>query len=141
MLCTTTNAMKLLYLPCTGLFQARMIVLLSSSSSATTNGKRKQPVYRRSGPWPVTEQAVRQGYRPSPLPWAAMRTGDYGKMSLPGKTATGTRHSIGVDQASTVLIPTASNCKQQATLVVDLSQNVVNDPITYNAPVTERRKQ
>ena len=55
------------------------------------------------------------------------------------KTAAGSRHSVGVDRASAVIIPTAVSSKQQAPLVVDLRRKV-DDPVTSDASVTEREK-
>ena len=86
-----------------------MPVLSGSSSSAAASGKRTKPVDRLPGPRPVTEQALIQGYRPSPLHEAARRTGDNGKLPPPMKTAAGSRHSVGVDLASAVLIPIATS--------------------------------
>ena len=91
---------------------------------------------RRPGPRPITEQAISQGYRPSPLHEAARRIGDNGKLPPPRKTAAGSRHSVGVDRASTVLIPTATSHNQREALVTDVRRKVY-DPVTSNAPVTE----
>ena len=95
---------------------------------------------RRPGPRPITEQAISQGYRPSPLHEAARRIGDNGKLPPPRKTAAGNRHSVGVDRASTVLIPTATSHNQREALVTDVRRKVY-DPVTSNAPVTERGKE
>ena len=95
---------------------------------------------RRSGPRPITEQAISQGYRPSPLHEAARRIGDNGKLPPPRKTAAGSRHSVGVDRASAVLIPTATSHSQREALVTDVRRKVY-DPVTSNAPVTERGKE
>ena len=95
---------------------------------------------RRPGPRPVTEQAISQGYRPSPLHEAARRTGDKGKIPPPRKTAAGSRHSVGVDRAAAVLIPTATSSKQHAPLVADLRRRV-HDPITSNATATRRESE
>ena len=94
---------------------------------------------RRPGPRPITEQTVSQGYRPSPLHEAARRIGDNGKLPPPRKTAAGSRHSVGVDRASAVLIPTATSHSQREALVTDVRRKVY-DPVTSNAPVTERGK-
>ena len=93
---------------------------------------------RRPGPRPITKQTISQGYRPSPLHEAAGRIGDNGKLPPPRKTAAGSRHSVGVDRASTALIPTATSHQRKA-LVTDVRRNVY-DPVISNAPVTERGK-
>ena len=116
-----------------------MPVLSGSSSSAATGGKRTKPVDRRPGPRPVTEQAISQGYRPSPLPEAARRTGDNGKLPTPRKTAAGCRHSTGVDRAPVFLIPTATSYDRREALVTDVRRKVY-DLVTSNAPVTESGK-
>ena len=117
-----------------------MPVLSGSSSSAAASGKRTKPLDRRPGPRPNSEQTVSQGYRPSPLHEAAKKISDNGKIPPPRKTAAGSRHNVGVDRASAVLIPTATSHDQREALVMDLRRKVY-DPITSNAPAIRRESE
>ena len=94
---------------------------------------------RRPGPRPITEQTVSQGYGPTPLHETAGRIGDNGKLPPPRKTASGSRHSTEEDRAPVVLIPNATSHDRREALVTDVRRKVY-DPVTSNAPVTERGK-